>query len=67
LPNGLLGISVKSINKVAISNLVQLQDGLNVAEVNPLIDPEVEDQALVAKFPEIINILNPPVKHPKSC
>ena len=65
LPNGLLGISVKSINKVAISNLVQLQDGLNVAEVDPLIDPEVDDQALLAEFPEISNILNQLVKHPR--
>ena len=65
LPNGLLGLSVKSINKVAISNLVQLQDGLNVAEVNPLIDPEVDDQALLAEFPEISNILNQLVKHPR--
>ena len=31
LPNGLLGISVKSINKVAIKDLTQLEDGLHIA------------------------------------
>ena len=29
-----------------------------------MIDPEVDDQALLAEFPEIINILNQLVKHP---
>ena len=40
LPNGLLGISVKSINKVVVNNLIQLKDGLHIAEINPLVDPE---------------------------
>ena len=65
LPNGLLGISVKSINKVYINNLIQLKDGLHIAEINPLVDPEVDDQALLAEFPEITNILNQLVKHPR--
>jgi len=65
LPNGLLGITVKSINKVAIKDLTQLEDGLHVAQINPLIDPEVDDQALLAEFPEIINILNQLIKHPR--
>ena len=65
LPNGLLGISVKSINKVAIKNLTQLEDGLHIAQINPLIDPEVDDQALLAEFPEITNILNQLIKHPR--
>ena len=65
LPNGLLGISVKSINKVVVNNLIQLKDGLHIAEINPLVDPEVDDQALLAEFPEIINILNQLVKHPR--
>ena len=65
LPNGLLGISVKSINKVAIKDLTQLEDGLHVAQINPLIDPEVDDQALLAEFPEITNILNQLIKHPR--
>ena len=65
LPNGLLGISVKSINKVAIKDLTQLEDGLHIAQINPLIDPEVDDQALLAEFPEITNILNQLIKHPR--
>ena len=65
LPNGLLGISVKSINKVEIKDLTQLEDGLHIAQINPLIDPEVDDQALLAEFPEITNILNQLIKHPR--
>ena len=65
LPNGLLGITVKSVNKVAIKNLTQLEDGLHIAKINPEVDPEVDDQALLAEFPEIINILNQLVKHPR--
>ena len=65
LQNGLLGISVKSINKVVVNNLIQLKDGLHIAEINPLVDPEVDDQALLAEFPEITNILNQLVKHPR--
>ena len=37
LPNGLLGITVKSINKVAIKDLTQLEDGLHVAQILSLI------------------------------
>ncbi len=65
LPNNLLGITVKSINKVSIKDLVQLEDGLNTAQTQPIIDPEVDDQALLAKFPEISSILSQLVKHPK--
>lgn len=65
LPNGLLGITVKSVNKVSIKNLTQLEDGLHIAKINPEVDPEVDDQALLAEFPEIINILNQLVKHPR--
>jgi len=39
LPNGLLGITVKSENKVSIKNIYQLEDGLHVAEIKPEIDP----------------------------
>ena len=65
LSNGLLGITVKSINKVTIKNLTQLEDGLHIANTHPLIDPEVDDQALLAEFPEITNILNQLIKHPR--
>ena len=65
LPNGLLGITVKSENKVSIKNIYQLKDGLHVAEIKPEIDPEVDDQALMAEYPEIINILSQLIKHPR--
>ena len=42
LPNGLLGITVKSINKVSIKDMVKLKDGLNLAETYPIVDPEVD-------------------------
>ena len=65
LPNGLLGITVQSVNKVLIKDLMQLQDGLHVAKTQPVVDPEVDDQALLAEFPEISNILAQLIKHPK--
>lgn len=65
LPNGLLGITVKSENKVIISNILQLEDGLHIADVIPDVDPEVDDQALLAEHPEIINILSQLMKHPR--
>ena len=65
LPNGLLGITVQSVNKVLIKNLMQLQDGLHIAETQPVVDPEVDDQALLAEFPEISNILSQLIKHPR--
>ena len=65
LPNGLLGITVQSVNKVLIKDLMQLQDGLHIAKTLPVIDPEVDDQALLAEFPEISNILSELIKHPR--
>jgi Lon protease-like protein len=65
LPNGLLGITVKADNKVSINNVCQLADGLHIADVKPEIDPEVDNQALLAEYPEIINILSQIIKHPK--
>ena len=65
LPNGLLGIKVRAENKVSINNLCQLEDGLNIADIKPEIDPEVDNQALIAEYPEIINILSQIIKHPK--
>ena len=52
------------MNKVLIGNLVQLEDGLNIGEIEAVTDPEVDDQALLAEFPEISNILSQIIKHP---
>ena len=48
-----------------IKDLIKLSDGLNVAQINPVIDPEVDDQALLAEFSEISNILSQLIKHPR--
>ena len=45
-PNGLLGITVKALNKVVVKNIVQQEDALHIAEIKPLTDPLVDDQAL---------------------
>jgi Lon protease-like protein len=65
LPNGLLGITVKSINKVVINNTFQQEDGLHIADTKPDIDPEVDDQAVLAEYPEITSILSQLLKHPR--
>ena len=65
LPNGLLGITVKAETKVSINNILQLEDGLHIADIKPEIDPEVDNQALLAEYPDIINILSQIIKHPK--
>ena len=65
LPNGLLGITVRSINKVLIKDLTKMGDGLHMAKTQAVVDPEVDDQALLAEFPEISNILSQLIKHPK--
>jgi hypothetical protein len=65
LPNGLLGITVKSETKVSISNIHQLEDGLHVADAKSEFDPDVDDQAVLAEYPEILNILSQLMKHPR--
>ena len=62
LPNGLLGITV---NKGIVSNICQLEDGLHIADIKAQIDPEVDDQAVLAEYPEISSILSQLIKHPK--
>ena len=41
LPNGLLGITVKSIHKVKINNITELDDGLHMADAEALIDQKL--------------------------
>lgn len=64
-PNGLLSITVKAVNRVSIKNIVQQKDGLHIADIKPLVDPVVDDQALIAKHPELINILIQLRDHPR--
>ena len=63
--NGLLGITVKAINKVVIKDIFQQKDMLHLATIKPLIDPLVDDQALIAKHPELLNILIQLKDHPR--
>jgi Lon protease-like protein len=65
LPNGLLGITVKAEDKVSIKNICKLEDGLNIGDIEPVIDPEVDDQAILAEYPEFISILTQIMKHPR--
>ena len=65
LPNGLLGVTVKCTNKVEIKNICKLDDGLNIGEISPIIEPEVDDQAVLAEHPELINILSHLLRHPE--
>ena len=64
-PNGLLGITVKAINKVEIKDIFQQKDMLHLARIKPLTDPLVDDQALIAKHPELLNILIQLKDHPR--
>ncbi len=64
-PNGLLSITVKAVNRVSIKNIVQQKNGLLIADIKPLVDPVVDDQALIAKHPELINILIQLRDHPR--
>jgi Lon protease-like protein len=65
LPNGLLGITVKGSQKVSIKSVEQLESGLHCASVNPIADPIVDDQAVLAQFPELINVLSQLKEHPQ--
>ena len=65
LPNGLLGITVKGSQKVSIKSVEQLKSGLHCASVNPIADPIVDDQAVLAQFPELINVLSQLKEHPQ--
>jgi Lon protease-like protein len=43
----------------------QLESGLHCASVNPIADPIVDDQAVLAQFPELINVLSQLKEHPQ--
>ncbi len=65
LPNGLLGITVKAESKVSLNNIVQLEDKSYLGEVFPLTEPEVDDQSLLAKYPDLIEVLVKLKEHPE--
>jgi hypothetical protein len=65
LPNGLLGITVKGIQKVSIKSIEQIESGLHFANISPIVEPNVDDQAVLAQFPELINVLSQLKEHPQ--
>ena len=65
LPNGLLGITVRGSQKVSIKSVEQLESGLHYASISPIPEPVVDDQAVLAQFPELINVLSQLKEHPQ--
>ena len=65
LPNGLLGITVKGATRVEISSAEINEDDYHIGQIFPISEPTVDDQALLAKFPELINVLSQLKEHPK--
>lgn len=65
LPNGLLGITVKGREKVSIKSTEQVESGLHFASISPIAEPVVDDQAVLAKFPDLINVLSQLKEHPQ--
>ena len=65
LPNGLLGITVKGTQKVSIKSVEQVESGLHYAKISLIPEPAVDDQAVLAKFPELINVLSQLKDHPQ--
>jgi hypothetical protein len=64
LPNGLLGITVKGSQKVSIKSVEQTETGLHFASITPITEPTVDDQALLAQFPDLLNVLSQLKEHP---
>ncbi|MDA8613819.1 LON peptidase substrate-binding domain-containing protein [Gammaproteobacteria bacterium] len=64
LPNGLLGITVQGSQKVSIRSVEQLESGLHYASITPIAEPAVDDQAVLAQFPELINVLSQLKEYP---
>ena len=65
LPNSLLGITVKGREKVSIKSIEQVESGLHYASISPIAEPIVDDQAVLAKFPDLINVLGQLKEHPQ--
>ena len=64
LPNGLLGITVKGSQKVSIKSVEQIESGLHYASISPIAEPAVDDQAVLAQFPDLLNVLSQLKEHP---
>ena len=51
--------------EVSIKSVEQLESGLHYASISPIAEPVVDDQAVLAKFPELINVLSQLKEHPQ--
>ena len=61
----MLGITVKGREKVSIKSIEQVESGLHYASISPIAEPVVDDQAVLAKFPDLINVLSQLKEHPQ--
>ena len=64
LPDGLLGITVKAKEKVDIKSIVQLEDRSYIGEILPQVEPQVDDQSLLARYPDLLDVLTQLKDHP---
>ena len=64
LPNGLLGITVKAKEKVDIKSIFQLEDRSYIGEILPQVEPQVDDQSLLARYPDLLDVLTQLKDHP---
>ena len=64
LPNGLLGNTVKAKEKVDIKSIVQLEDRSYIGEILPQVEPQVDDQSLLARYPDLLDVLTQLKDHP---
>ncbi|WP_020409342.1 LON peptidase substrate-binding domain-containing protein [Hahella ganghwensis] len=62
LPNGLLGITVEGISKVAIHHVSQQEDGLYVGDLLPV--PVEEERSIPDSFFELAELLEELLRHP---
>ena len=56
---------MKGSQKVSIKSVEQLESGLHYASISPISEPVVDDQAVLAQFPELINVLSQLKEHPQ--
>ena len=58
-------IGAELAKKVSIKSVEQLESGLHYASISPITEPVVDDQAVLAQFPELINVLSQLKEHPQ--
>ena len=51
--------------KVSIKSVEQLESRLHYASISLIAEPEVDDQTVLAQFPDLINVLSQLKEHPQ--